>query len=82
MTDRLFTTVVTVITAIIGVAIIALLVSSKSQTPAVLKASGDAFSSILNAAFAGGTTGFGVGPIRFQVPTTTIRLGSNEPAYY
>ena len=50
MSDHLVTSVVTVLTAIIGVAIIAVLVSSKSQTASVLQAGGGAFSGILNSA--------------------------------
>jgi PRD1 phage membrane DNA delivery len=42
--------IITVLTAIIGVAIIAVLVSSKAQTGQVLTAGGNAFSKILGAA--------------------------------
>ena len=42
--------VVTVLTAIVGVAILAVLVSRNSQTPAVVKSFGDAFSGSLRAA--------------------------------
>lgn len=50
MSDSLVTSVVTVLTAIIGVAIIAILVSRQSQTASVLQAGGGAFSSVLGTA--------------------------------
>lgn len=50
MTDQLITSVVTVLTAIVGVAIIATLVSKNAQTPQVLQAGGQAFSSALGTA--------------------------------
>lgn len=52
--------IVVVLTAIVGVAILATLVSKNAQTAAVFKAAGDAFSSILKAAVgpvSGGITG-------------------------
>jgi hypothetical protein len=42
--------IVTILTAIIGVAIVAVLVSKNAQTAGVLTAGGNAFSSALNAA--------------------------------
>ncbi len=55
--------IVTVLTAIVGVAILAVLVSRNSQTPAVIKSFGDAFSGSLRAATSpisgGGTLGSG-----------------------
>lgn len=42
--------IVTVLTAIVGVAMLAVLVSTRSQTPAVIKSFGDAFSGALGAA--------------------------------
>ena len=66
--DRLTEAVVTIGTAIIGVAILAVLVSKRSDTAHVLMASGQAFSGALGAATApvtgassGGNTGFGSG---------------------
>jgi hypothetical protein len=50
MGDKLITAVVSVLVAMVGVAIIAVLVSKNAQTPAVLQASGSAFSGILKAA--------------------------------
>lgn len=52
--------IVTVLTAIVGVAILSVLVSRNSQTPAVIKSFGDAFSGALGAATApvsGGSSG-------------------------
>lgn len=42
--------ITTVLTAIVGVAILAVLVSKNAQTPAVVKSFGDAFSGSLRAA--------------------------------
>ena len=50
MGDKAITGVVTIITAIIGVAIIAVLVSKQAQTASVLSAGGNAFTNILKAA--------------------------------
>jgi len=50
MSDQLITSVVTVLTAIIGVAIIATLVSKNANTSQVLQAGGQAFSSALGTA--------------------------------
>ena len=65
MGDNLIGGVVTVLLAVIGVAIIAVLVSGRSQTPQVLQAGGGAFGSVLGAALApvtgGGGLGFGGG---------------------
>jgi hypothetical protein len=44
-------TLISIILAVIGVAILAILVSGRSQTPQVLKAAGDTFVGILNSAF-------------------------------
>lgn len=63
MTDHLVTSFVTVLTAIIGVAIIAVLVSSNSQTAGVIQAGGSAFSQILAAAESPVTGGGGLGGI-------------------
>lgn len=65
MSENLVTSVVTVLTAIIGVAIIAVLVSGQSKTADVLRAGGTAFSSVLGSALSpvtgGGFTGLGSG---------------------
>lgn len=60
MGDRLITSVVTVLTAIIGVAIIATLVSKNANTVGVLQAGGQAFSGALGAALSP-VTGSGMG---------------------
>lgn len=52
MSDRLIDAVVTILTAIVGVAIIALLVSQKAQTSSVINAGGNAFATDLEAATA------------------------------
>lgn len=51
--------IVTVLTAIVGVAILAVLVSRNSQTPAVITAAGNAFAGALNAATGPVMGGFG-----------------------
>lgn len=48
--DDMVKALVTIVTAVIGVAIVATLVSKKSNTGGVLTAGGNAFSGILNAA--------------------------------
>lgn len=73
MGERFFEMVSTIAMGIIGVAIVALIVSRKSQTPAVIQASGSAFGNSLavaeapvtgantpiNLSYPGGTTGLG-----------------------
>jgi hypothetical protein len=69
MTDHLINGIVTVATAIVGIAILAVLVSKNAQTPAVLQAGGSAFAQSLEAAEApvtGGSFNFGGGA---QLPT-------------
>ncbi len=50
MSEQLVSSIVTVLTAIIGVAIIAILVSKNSATTAVLQSGGGAFSTVLGTA--------------------------------
>jgi hypothetical protein len=50
MADNLISSLVTVVTAIIGIAIIAVLVSNKAQTAGVIGAGGNAFSQAIEAA--------------------------------
>jgi hypothetical protein len=50
MSDQLITSVVTVLTAIVGVAIIAVLVSKNADTANVITSGGNAFGSILGVA--------------------------------
>lgn len=61
MSDQLITSVVTILTAIIGVAIIAVLVSKNANTTAVIGAGASGFSTALGTALAPvtGQTGFG-----------------------
>jgi hypothetical protein len=59
MSDGLVTSIVTVLMAIIGVAIIAVLVSRNAQTGSVLTAGGNAFSGILGSALSPITGGSG-----------------------
>lgn len=61
MSDSLITSVVTVLTAIVGVALIATLVSKNAQTPQVLQAGGQAFATSLGAALSPVTGGGGFG---------------------
>jgi len=68
MNESFLTSIVTVATAIIGVAILAVLVSPKSQTAQVVQAGGSAFSGVLGAALSpvsGGALGFQ--PLSFTV---------------
>lgn len=51
--------IATVLTAIVGVAILAVLVSKNSQTPTVIKEFGNAFSGSLRAATGPVTGGYG-----------------------
>lgn len=50
MTDKIFSELAAVLTAVIGLAIIAVLVSKNADTANVVKAGGSSFSSILKAA--------------------------------
>lgn len=68
MTDQLISGVVTVATAIVGIAILAVLVSRQSQTPQVLSAAGSAFSGAIGAA---------VSPITGQ----SLMTGGIAPGY-
>ena len=60
MTDKLITSVVTVVMAIIGVAILAVLVSSQSQTSTVIKSASSGFAQDLTTALSP-VTGGGLG---------------------
>jgi len=61
MSEQLITSVVTVLTAIIGVAIIAVLVSKNAATSQVIQAGSSGFSQALGTALSPvtGSTGFG-----------------------
>lgn len=58
--DNLMNGVVSIAVAIVGVALLATLVSKNAQTPQVISAAGSAFSSALTAA-TGPVTGMGLG---------------------
>jgi hypothetical protein len=61
MSDQLIASVVTVLTAIVGVAIIAVLVSKNANTSGVIQAGGNAFGGALGVALSPvtGQSGFG-----------------------
>lgn len=61
MSEQLVSSIVTVTTAIIGVAIIAVLVSKNAQTSQVIGAGGSAFSQALGTAISPVTGGNGFG---------------------
>ena len=60
--DRIWENIGTIAAGVIGVAILAVLVSQKAQTPAVIGAAGSAFSNILSAA-TGPVTGSVAAPV-------------------
>ena len=61
MTDRIFADIMTIATAIIGLAIIATIISKQADTANVVTQAGKAFSSIIGAAVkpVTGTSGLG-----------------------
>ena len=63
MKDELLTSMVTVATAIIGVAILAVLVSKQANTAGVIQAGGAAFAQDLGAALSPITGGGGLGSL-------------------
>lgn len=78
MGDHLITSVITVITAIIGVAIIAVLVSRNSNTSGVITAGGSALSGILGSALSpvnGGGIGLGLTGFTGGGGLPTLTLG-------
>ena len=64
MSEHLVTSLVTIVMAIIGVAIIAVLVSKNSQTSSVLGAGSQGFAGVLGTALSP-VTGSGLGSINF-----------------
>lgn len=66
MERNLWEPVVTIGAAVVGLAIIAVLVSRNAQTPAVLGAAGSAFSNVLSAATAP-VTGAAASPVNSTV---------------
>lgn len=66
MSDQLISSVVTVLLALVGVAIVAVLVSQNAQTGSVITAGGNAFTGGLGAALSpvtGSSSGLPTGPI-------------------
>ncbi len=59
---------VTIGTAIVGVAILAVIVSRNSQTPEVLSAAGSAFSNAIGAAVSPVTGSYGFNTNSFAIP--------------
>lgn len=66
MNNEIVAGIVTILTAIVGVAIIATLVSNKAQTSQVINAGGSAFS---------GALGTALGPITGYTPQSSSGLG-------
>lgn len=71
--NEIWSGVVTVAVAIIGVATLAVIVSRNAQTPQVIQAAGTSFAQALGAAVSpvtggtvGGTVALGVSPLSFQ----------------
>jgi Ca2+/H+ antiporter len=60
MDDKLITTIIGILTGVVGLAVLATLVSKQAQTPQVLQSAGQAFSSILQAATSPVSGGFGL----------------------
>jgi membrane DNA delivery protein len=77
MSDSLVTSIVTVLTAIIGVAIIAVLVSRQAQTANVLNAGGTAFSRVLGTALSPVTGGGVLGSVGNLLGGTGIGINFN-----
>jgi hypothetical protein len=63
MSDQLITAIVTVLTAIIGVAIVAVLVSNSAKTTGVIGAGASGFSQMLGTALSPVTGGSGIGSL-------------------
>lgn len=65
MTDQIITAVVTVVTAIIGVAILSVLVSRNSQTATVIRSATTGFSDALSTALSPLSNNIGIGGTPF-----------------
>lgn len=63
MGDKVITGIVGILTAVIGVAIVAVIVSNQANTSGVLTAGGNAFTNILKAAVSPVSGGSGLGSI-------------------
>jgi PRD1 phage membrane DNA delivery len=72
MGREIFEPVVTIIAGVIGVAIIAVLVSQRAQTANVFAAAGGAFSNILSTA---------VSPVTGAAATPNVNAGSNSNSF-
>ena len=79
MTDQIISGVVTVATAIVGIAVLAVLVSGRSQTSNVIKSAGGAFSQAVSAAVSPvtGSSGASMSPSLF-----TGGMNPGYPEYY
>lgn len=75
--DKYITTIVSILTAIVGVAIVATLVSQKSNTPSVLQSAGSSFACILSTALSplGGSSSCSSGGILQPFVNSTITFG-------
>lgn len=69
--SQLTEALITIMTAIIGVAILSVLVSRNAQTPQVLTAFGQSFSNLLSAA---------TGPVTGKAATPNVGSSSGMPA--
>lgn len=74
MDNQLFTSVVSIATAVVGVAIVATVVSKNANTAGVISASGTAFSGILNSALSP-VTGGGIGAFNNNSLAINSNLG-------
>lgn len=70
MENNLINGVVSILAAIVGVAVIAVLVSNKAQTGSILTAGGNAFSTAIQAAVSPITGGSGFGSLGGVDPIT------------
>jgi len=84
MENRVFESIATIAAGVIGVAILAVLVSKNAQTPQVLGAAGSAFSNVLSAA-TGPVTGAVAAPVNtfsgggFSLPNLSLPTFSGVP---
>ncbi len=72
MGREIFEPIVTIIAGVIGVAIIAVLVSNRAQTANVFAAAGGAFSNVLSTA---------VSPVTGRAGTPNVNAGSNVNSF-
>jgi hypothetical protein len=74
MDNQLFTSIVSILTAVVGVAILATIVSKNSNTAGVLTAGGSAFSNILGTALSPVTGNQGL----FSANNNTLQLNTGN----